>query len=304
MRYCNRLLAYFGFMLKLSLIIIFCLFVYGTNAQMEDESRAKRFINNFYSKPDHVVNQVLLIGEYGLSSLNSYNLTSAVKFSPTQNLEFYYGFIRVDTETGNPGLFKHQSEFVFIGNVSTDFKTFDVDYSEYGTDAWRFGFGLNDGFGFMVNGEPTLFLSHSTAFSFSRIDFYNFPQGEADRKIFRQFNHEFKFGQIYSGGIKYKIHSIFHVNAQYEISQYYGNYQFLPWFGMWLIDNVLQRWIDYFEPDLIKVMDNNYPWVKFVYKNFISLLSYQLRKHEMYFPFDSEAPLYYDAFKIGITLII
>lgn len=271
---------------------------------MEDESRSKRFINNFYSKPEHVENQVYLVGEFGRSQMRSYNFTSRVDIEPTNNIEFYYGFIRIDTSTGNPGLFKHQSEFVFLGNISTDFKTFPVDYSKVGTDAWRFGFGLNDGFGFLINGKPTLFLCHSTSMSFLRTDFYSMPTGADDRQYVDKFNREFRFGQIYSGGVRYKLLSFVHLNAEYEVSQYYADFQFLPWFGMWLIDNFVQRWIDYFEPDLIKVLDNNYPWVKFVYKNFMSLLTYQLRKHEMYYPFKSEAPLYYDAFKIGITLII
>lgn len=283
---------------------MFLLGISSLHSQMEDESRAERFVNNFYSKPDYVQNQVYLVGEYGKSYLNSYNFTPSVKIDPTQNLELYYGFIRIDTETGNPDLFKHQSEYAFIGNVSVDFKTLEVDHKGIPTDSWRFGFGLNDGFGFMINGEPTLFLTHSTAISFLRIDFDGLPSNVNDRKYAEKFDREFKFGQIYSGGFRYKLFSYIHLNAQYEISQYYGDYEFLPWFGMWLTDNVLQRWIDYFEPDLINVLGNNYPWVKFVYKNFISFITYQTRKHEMYFPFKSEAPMYYDAFKLGITLII
>ncbi|MBX3044158.1 MAG: hypothetical protein KIT33_04215 [Candidatus Kapabacteria bacterium] len=271
---------------------------------MEDEPRWKRFVNNFYSKPDYVENQVYLAGEYGISNLNSYNLTSAVKFAPTQNIEVHYGFIRIDTETGDPGLFKHQSEYAFLGNISTDFKTFDLSGTGFGTDAWRFGFGLNDGFGFIMNNEPQLFLNHATAISFLRTDFYDLPKGEEDLKFVNQFNREFRFGMVYSGGLRYKIHSVIHLNAEYEISQYYGDFKFFPWFGMWMLDNALQRWIDYFERDLINVLKHNYPWVKFVYKNFISFLSYQLRKHEMFYPFKSEAPLFYDAYKIGITLII
>jgi hypothetical protein len=271
---------------------------------MDDESRAERFINNFYSKPGHVVNQVLLVGEYGISQPESFGLTAATKLSKTQNLELYYGFVRIDTETGNPNLFKHQSEYVFLGNISTNFKTFEQKYDNLPTDSWRFGFGLNDGFGFLSNGEPTLFLNHSTAFTFLRADFDGLPQNLADKEFVSNFESKFKFGQMYSGGIKYKISSIFYLNAQYEMSQYYGSYEFLPWFGMWLTDNVMQRWIDYFEKDLINVIGTNYPWVKFVYKNFVSFVSYQLRKHQMYFPFKSESPLYFDAYKIGITLII
>lgn len=271
---------------------------------MDDESRAERFINNFYSKPDYVQNQTFLVGEYGRSQLNSFNFNSTVEFDPTQNLEFYYGFIRIDKETGNPSIFKHQSEFVSLGNVSVDFKTLDVERKGIPTDAWRFGFGLSDGFGFMMNESPTLFLTHTTAISFLRLDFDGLPANIDDKNYAMKFERKFKFGQIYSGGLRYKLYSFVHLNAQYEVSQYYGDYEFLPWFGMWVTDNILQRWIDYFEPDLIEVFGNNYPWVKFVYKNFISFLSYQTRKQEMYFPFKSDPPLYYDAFKFGITFII
>ncbi|MDX9791444.1 MAG: hypothetical protein WC313_02405 [Candidatus Kapaibacterium sp.] len=289
-------------------IILFFLIIFtsvNVSAQMNDESRAERFINNFYSKPGHVNNQVLIVAEYAASQMNSYNLTSDTKLVPTHNIELYYGFIRIDKETGNKDLFKHQSEYAFLGNISTDFKTFDVDTEGLKSDSWRFGFGLNDGFGFLSSDdEPILFLNHSTAISFLRADFEGSPINSNDAVYIENFDREYKFGQIYSGGLRYKIGSIFHLNAQYEISQYYGKFEFLPWFGMWLTDNVLQRWIDYFERDLIEVLGTNYPWVKFVYKNFISFLSYQLRKHEMYFPFGSDAPLYFDAYKIGLTLVI
>ncbi len=298
------MLIFSGITLKFPVLILLLLYSLSAYAQMEDETRLERFVNNFYSKPGHVQNQVLVSSEFGLSQLNSYNFTSATDLAGTKNLEFYYGFIRIDPETGNPGIFKHQSEFAFVGNISTDFKTFKSDNIGIPTDAWRFGFGLNDGFGFLNDDKPTLFLNHSTAMSFLRADFDGISQNENDTKYLNEFDRKFRFGQVYSGGIRYKLYSVIHLNAQYEMSQYYADFEFMPWFGMWLTDNVLQRWIDYFEPDLISVLGRNYPWVKFVYKNFVSLLSYQIRKHEMYFPFKSEAPLYYDSFKIGITLII
>ncbi len=273
-------------------------------AEFVEESRWERFIHNFYSKPGHVVNQVYLKFDGGISNLTSYSLTSETNLAQTQNLEGYYGFVRIDKETGNSDLFKHQSEFAFLGNVSTDFKTLDFNFDGIKSDAWRFGFGLNDGFGFLSDGKPLLHLTHSTAISFLRVDFDGVPQNTKDADFIKTFDRKFKFGQIYSGGLRFKIYEFVHLNANYEMSQYYRDFQFMNWFGMWMTDNLLQRWIDYFEPDLIKVLGNNYPWVKFAYKNFVSLISYNLRKHEMYFPFKSEPPLYYDAFKIGLTLII
>jgi len=271
---------------------------------MEDESRAERFINNFYSKPEHVINQVLLVGEYGISQAESYGLSSTSKLSKTYNLEFYYGFIRIDTETGNSNLFKHQSEYAFLGNISTNFKTFEQNYENLPTDSWRFGFGLSDGFGFLSNNNPTIFLNHSTAMSFIRIDFDGKPDNLKDTEFIKQFDSKFKFGQIYSGGIKYNISNSINLNFQYEMSQYYPNFEFGKWFGMWITDNILQRWIDYFETDLLNIFEKNYPWVKFVYKNFTSFILYQARKHQMYFPFKSSPPLYFDAYKFGITLIL
>lgn len=271
---------------------------------MDDESRAELFVNNFYSKPGYVVNQVLLVGEYGLSQANSYGLSSGTKFSRTNNLEIYYGFARIDTETGNSDIFKHQSEYIFLGNISTNFKTFNQNYEGLPSDSWRFGFGLSDGFGFMSGKEPRLFLSHATGISFIRMDFEGDLNTLTDGDFLKNFSKEFKFGQMYSGGLKYKLSSVVHLNAQYEISLYNQNYEFWNWLGMWLTDNVLQRWIDYFERDLIYVMGDSYPWVKFLYKNFVSFVSYQARKHQMYYPFKSEPPLFFDSYKFGITLII
>jgi hypothetical protein len=45
------------------------------------------------------------------------------------------------------------------------------------------------------------------------------------------------------------------------------------------------------------------PIVNFVLKNGLSYGMYQLRKEKMNYPFESEAPILNDTFKIGVTFI-
>jgi len=45
------------------------------------------------------------------------------------------------------------------------------------------------------------------------------------------------------------------------------------------------------------------PVVHFLLKNGLSYGVYQLRKEKMNYPFDSEAPIVNDTFKVGVTFI-
>ena len=285
------------------LILILSFFTtYSDELVIESESRWELFLKNFYSKPDYVKNQTLLSAFYGRSftDINQKNITN---FSDIHNLDFYYGFIRVNEKIKYKDNFQHQGEYVFLGNTSTNFKTFQFDVKGIVTDSWRFGFGLNDGYGVYFLGNK-LFLNHSTAFTWIRIDVDYFSGDSLDINFIKRFDERFKFGSLYSAGITYQLYDFINLDFNYEHSYYFPNYEFLPWFGSWIFDNILQRGPELFQREIEAELDDYYPYFKLIYKNLISLITTELRRQNGYFPFSSESTLNYDTFKIGIVLII
>lgn len=269
---------------------------------IESESRWDLFFKNFYSKPDYVKNQTLLSAFYG-RSFTDINQKAITNFSDIHNLDFYYGFIRINDRIKYKDMFSHQGEYLFLSNTSTNFKTFQFDVRGIVTDSWRFGFGLNDGFGIYFL-DNKLFFNHSTAFSWIRIDVDYFSGDSLDINFIRRFDERFKFGSIYKSGITYQIWDIFNIDVNYEHSYFYPDFELVPWFGSWIIDNVLQRGPELFERELEREFKNNYPYLKIIYKNLVSIIISELRRHNGYSPFNSESTLNYDTFKIGIVLII
>ncbi len=276
--------------------------LYSADILIESESRWELFMKNFYSKPAFVKNQTLLSAFYG-RSFTDVNQKSNTNFSDIHNLDFYYGFIRVNDKIKYKDIFSHQGEYVFLSNTSTNFKTFQFEVEGIVTDSWRFGFGLNDGFGVYFLGNK-LYLNHSTAFTWIRIDVDYFSGDTLDINFIKRFDERFKFGSLYSAGITYQFLDFINVDINYEHSYYYPDYEFLPWFGSWVVDNILQRGPELFQREIERELKDYYPYYKLIYKNLISLFLSELRRYNGYSPFSSESTLNYDTFKIGIVLII
>jgi len=267
-------------------------------AQEEEEHRIITFFENYYSKPDNIENQNFLNFNYGLSFFDSYK---EANFSNHYSLEANYGFFRIDDNTKMQNISRFAQDYAFLGNISTNFKTFDNISSGIDTDIWRFGFGISDGFVYNFGENSNFYLTHSSDWIWSRIDFI---QDESIlNKSLIEFNEKFKFGNRFHGGIRMQLYKGFNADIEYEHTLVYPAHVVPQWLGMWLFDNFAQRWFDYFEPEFVSIFGRQYPWVRFIYKNGLSYLLYEARTEKMFFPFESASPLSLKAYKIGITFI-
>jgi hypothetical protein len=78
----------------------------------------------------------------------------------------------------------------------------------------------------------------------------------------------------------------------------------LKWLGSAAIETALYRWVGYFETDLIEMHGEYFPALNFIYKSAVSLIIYELRRDNMNWPFATAAPMSFDQFKLGITLLL
>jgi hypothetical protein len=261
-------------------------------------------MDNFYSKPNYVVNQTFLAVETGFSNPSIENVNPNTTFEHTYNLDFYYGFIRLDEKTGIPNVFKHQSEFAFISNISADFKNLKITSNGLYSDSWRFGFGLQDGFGYDFINNKRLYLNHLSSISWIRADVGGSPKDGSDSIFIKRFDEKFKFGTTYSGGIRYQLYSVINLEMGYEHAIYFSDFEYDSWLGAWLFDLVLQRSPDLYEPELKQYFETYYPIAKFVYKNLVSFIAFELRRNNQHFPFKSEKSFNYDCFKVGVSFVM
>lgn len=284
------------------ILLIFLAAIFSASAQIDEEPRLIRFFKEFYSKPDHINNESLLATQYGFSfSTFGFDQFDS-KLANTYNLEFVYGFVRLIDLEEFPDLFKHQSEYAFLGNISTNFKTFNIKTDGIISDTWRFGFGLNDGYGYNFGENSHFWLMHNTAISWTRTDFVDRFTETYDDSLMNAYDEQFKFGAVWSGGLRMQIYKSFHIDLIYEHSLYYKDFLLGEWTGMWFFDNVTQRTMEIWEPELFQYFGRDYPWVKFLYKNLLSFVMNEFRRKQAFFPFHGEGSLSFDSFKVSFTL--
>lgn len=286
------------------ILILNIIFLFTFNLFGKEESNWEYFKKNFYSKPRHVRNQPILKFNVGLDNPSYKLLSSKINFKNTFSLNGHYGFLRIDDKIEElPDIFKHSSEFTFMENISSTFKNFNNTTIGENTDSWGFGFGYEDGFG-IKNGNERLYLLHASGFSWTHVDF-DIAGLETDEiyKGLRPFDEQIRFGMFYSGGLRYEFIKHFAIDLKYRKNIIQPDFEFDPWIYAYLFDNITQRWIDYFEPDFIELFGKNYIWIKFVYKNTISFITYKMRESQKDFPFGGENTLYYDSFKFGLVFI-
>ena len=281
------------------LIYIFMLFPIISYSQLyDDEPRIITFLKNYYSKPDKVENQYFIDFNYGLSF---YDDIEDQRFRNHYTFEGSYGFFRSFGDEKFASILRFASEYAFLGNISSDFKTFENNSLGIETDSWRFGFGYSDGFAYDFGKNSKFYLIHSSDWVWTRMDIIgnreSFPHDLA------KFDEKFKFGNKFRGGMKMQLYKGINLDFVYENTLIYPAHTVPKWLGMWVFDNLAQRWFDYFEPEWVDTFGNYYPWVRFIYKNLVSYILYEVRKDEMYWPFNSEKPVAFDSYKVGISFV-
>lgn len=279
-------------------IFILLLITLPAFSEFEDEPRIITFFKNYYSKPEHVENQNFINLNYGLSF---YDDVSNSKFSNHYQIEGYYGFYRLDDRTKMTNVSRFASDYTFLGNISTDFKSFDTPASGIESDNWRFGFGISDGFVYNLGKNSNFYLIHSSDWVWSRIDVIQKEIIIPER--LNIYDETFRFGNKFSGSMRLQLYEGINLDLEYEHTLVYPAHVVPQWLGMWLFDNITQRWFDYFEPEWVNIFGRQYPWIRFIYKNALSYIIYEFRQDDMYYPFQSANPLSMKTYRIGITYV-
>jgi opacity protein-like surface antigen len=295
--------------MKKNIAFILLLFCFAPAIQAQDAEEQgpwaplHLFIKNYYSKPDFVNNNTYLEFSGGLSTINANKVDIGDNFQATYLAEFRYGFIRYNEELPARGIFSHAKDYAFISTISSTFKVLDIQPSGLVTDTWRFGLGIENGYGYYGPfGNPFILFKHNGSITWTHIDFYDLGSAGNNQNYMRRFDDKFRFGATWSGGVDVHITKNILLSADYETNVIYPYFKPLQWTGMFIFDNATQRWIDYFEPQALRMFGKTWPVVKFAYKNFISYVVYNMRKNECYWPFESDRPISFLIYRAGITL--
>lgn len=203
--------------------------------------------------------------------------------------------------------------FFFVTKIGTKLQSEKTKLNELENEMWRFGFGRRSGYGYNFGNFKILPYAQNAAV-WSQLDMKEFPitvsplpgfpipiENFNDTEILNRFNKSFRFGTLTEGGIRFEIGSFLSLNAGYEAAVVFPRHMVWKHLGSLIIETAGLEALDKFIDEVIDSSPAAGPIVNFLLKNGFSYAFYTLKKEKMNWPFNTEAPLTYETFKIGIT---
>jgi len=248
---------------------------------------SKLFETFLYSQ-EKLVNHPMLSLSSGIT-VNNLPQKINISLPNTQFFNIEYGFVRIDSAFYLKDLRAYSSEFAFIENNSNVFGLFKRSPENLYVNNFSFGFGLNSGLGTKISETSNLelYFLHSTAFTWTNFDYDNF----SDNDFFRTFDENYKFGTKGIASLEARMNKNLFLILGYEHNNIYSGMEYGKFAGSWLIDLILQRWIDILDPIFIEKLGYTYPFVRFFYKNSIAIILSEIRNLQQFYPFSSDYSL-------------
>ena len=164
----------------------------------------------------------------------------------------------------------------------------------------RFGLGSRQSYGYKI-GDVGIFPYTEDDFVWSKLNMEEFPEAASDLDIINRYEGSFRFGVANAGGISLNYNSFLSVNAAYEAAVVYPRY--LVWKNLLslLIKGIGVGSIDFFVKEIMEASPAAGPVVNFFLKNAFSYGFYLLQRDNMNWPFQTETPLTYETFKVGVS---
>lgn len=231
------------------------------------------------------------------------------KFAQTGLMEIKLGYSSIDSEYRD--LIVDINERYFFGSkVSDKLHSDNAQSNEISTELYRFGFGRREGYGYVI-GPTALIPYFQTAFVWSKLNNVagDFPKtgvllfdGKSnDERIVERYLGNFRFGTLAEGGAKFEIAGVASLNASYEASVIFPRHLVWKHLGSMIIEAAGIWALDEFVDEIMDRSPAAGPIVNFLLKNGFTYGFYLLKKENMNWPFETEAPLTYETFKVGMT---
>lgn len=239
--------------------------------------------------------------DYGFSDLNQHGLNGS--FTKPNLLEARLGYTKIKLSEHSDDLINYNFHYLLVSNISTKLSGNSTGGNSYNTDLWRAGFGWSSGYGYKINDSFNIIPYYDYAVDWSQLNMNSPLTDMNDKNITDLYNNSIRFGTSTEAGIKINLTPNIQVGAGYERSIIFPRHIFWKWVGSVVVEAAGQSAVNNFVEHIMDVSPLSVPIVNFVLKNAVSYAMYELRKDKMNWPFDSAAPLTYDQFRVGITIV-
>lgn len=239
-------------------------------------------------------------------------------FGKVYSGEIYIGWTTIKKSIARSYIQKYKCNYFYIGNISTKLTNNNISNnlgntpsSDVQSDAWRFGFAKSSGYGYILSKTSDITFFNTKGFGWTRITFDNKNQvfsggalsDTANLNQLDLYNKTFRFGEIFSGGIKFQVYEPFGITVAYERSIVYPRHMFWYWAGGEIIEAIGHGLIGQFSHEVMKTSPFAGPIVDFLLQNGLAYGLSELRKKNMNWPFNTASPFVYDGFKVGLSFV-
>ncbi|MDP2364340.1 MAG: hypothetical protein Q8M94_11310 [Ignavibacteria bacterium] len=240
---------------------------------------------------------------YGLATLNRKDLQS--QFVDPNLLEIKLGYIKDKVAWGTDYIINHSYKFLYLSNESNKIAGKESVGAEIESSMWRFGFGRSSGYGYKLGESAAIIPYYTYTMNWSNINFnYSLASTPVnEQNILKLYDESFRFGTSSEGGLRIKVIDNLMLDAGYERSIVFQRHLFWKWAGSAIIEAAAQGLLDGFIHEVFESSPAAGPIVNFLLKNALAYGLYELRQEKMNWPFNSEAPISYDQFKFGVTVV-
>lgn len=287
---------------------IFFLFAYSFVISQDTTSSTTKFSDDFteewefisFSKNRNIQPRIDL--NYGFTELSHHQDVFGGEFSSNNTFELRLGFDKSKPYYGNDVVYKIDYNYILLSNTSElSTKRKDEDFSKVRTESWRFGLGGTNGFGYKFSDNISLGLGEGNSIVWNKISLKDSLTDPKDKAQFDYIGDGFRFGAQTEANINLKFADFIGVNVGYERTAIFPRHLFWYWAGSEIIRSAGSGLVGVFVREVGKSSPEAVPVVNFILKNALNYGFYELRKKNMNWPFDTEPPLMYDNFKIGIN---
>lgn len=254
----------------------------------------------YYSRP-------MIEVSYGTGSINHENMHG--EFTDNALLEVKLGYSTIDRY--DDFLVELKEKYFFISKMNKALH-YDEDHSivDYNTEIWRGGLGMRSGLGYYSGGFAMIpFNQHGISWirledktpEYKTFVELNALQVAEDQEILDRYNESYRFTMQEAAGVKLEFGPVFSVNAEYEVNTVFPRVMTWEFLGSYSLQFGAEALLYDFIDEIEESTPEAAPLVNVVLKSALQYAFYTLRKDDMNWPFESETPLTFENFKIGVT---
>jgi hypothetical protein len=193
--------------------------------------------------------------------------------------------------------------FLYGSYLATDLYFSDQDtLGKVNTETIRFGFANRLGYGYHI-GAFDILPYNERSLVWTKVTTTrpgNLIQTDID--ILNRYENDFRFGELTEGGVKFNMFRFLSLTGAYELQVVYPRHLFWKWLGSILIRDAGVAAITVFSEDILDRTAFLGPILYFVLKNGLTYAFYNAMRYNMNWPFETEAPLTFANFKVGVSI--